>query len=178
MKISRMDSLQAFLTFVQKTYFIRDKNIFHKLSWHQHYHHHHHHHLQPLWILSYWSKNNHRSSRARRHSRDWTMITLSMAIEIALAADKSNSLDPSAFHFFYLIVLFAFAAVLISRFISSKLPLTAKVLDCVGHFFNRLLLCYLYYSSTQPQGHHLDCLLNLLSRHGVFQLLFIVQSLW
>jgi len=70
------------------------------------------------------------------------MITLSMAIEIALAADKSNSLDPSAFHFFYLIVLFAIAAVLVSQFISSKLPLTAKVLDCVGHFFAGAAFCY------------------------------------
>ncbi|KAK7837735.1 hypothetical protein CFP56_020877, partial [Quercus suber] len=47
---------------------------------------------------------------------------------------KSNSQDPLAFHLFSLLILFAFAALFVSQFISSKLPLTAKVLDCVGLF--------------------------------------------
>ena len=78
----------------------------------------------------------------RQHNRDWTMVSLSTAIEIALEAVKSNSQDPSAFHLFSLLILFAFAALFVSQFISSKLLLTAKVLDCVGLFIVGAAFCY------------------------------------
>ena len=79
---------------------------------------------------------------ARQHHWDWTMITLSTAIEIALKAIKINSQDPSTFHLFSLLILFAFAALFVSQFISSILPVTTNVLDCVGLFFAGASFCY------------------------------------
>ena len=71
--------------------------------------------------------------------KEWTelMVTfcLASAIDIALVSVQVNSQLSTAFHLLSLTILLAFASFVVSKFIKSKLLVSAQVLENFGVFF-------------------------------------------
>ncbi|PSR89069.1 hypothetical protein CEY00_Acc29263 [Actinidia chinensis var. chinensis] len=74
-----------------------------------------------------------------QHNRDFTKpvvaFCLATAVETAIRSLQNSALYPVSFHLLYLFIVFAFASIVVSKYIAPKHPNGAPVLDNLGVFF-------------------------------------------
>ncbi|PON61659.1 hypothetical protein PanWU01x14_143180 [Parasponia andersonii] len=94
----------------------------------------------------------------KNHQIDWIILMIGFCMEsatdIALQSVQSTDQHPSKFHFLSLLILFTFATIFVARFIRSKFPITAQVLEGFGIFLAVSAFCY---AITIPFPYNLKC---------------------
>ncbi|KAJ4713274.1 putative GTPase IMAP family member 1 [Melia azedarach] len=75
----------------------------------------------------------------RRNIIDWSMIMIGFcfpsAVEIALQSLQTKSELPPLFHLLCLAIIFSFTFLFLSKFMNSKFPVIARVLEGLGVLF-------------------------------------------